>query len=313
MVDGLKIDPAVVDCPSTDLCVFTGGTPIPGSVGRYEQAVSVSSGPFRPGSTITGHLTPLPTGDGNQVYVSCPSTTLCVLSTGKAIYASTSPASGAWVQQVVTTNDQDSFAGVSCPSTTFCAVVMRDGKVELSENPAGGSIAWSSSEVTSTSTLLTISCVVSRLCVTGGLGIDGTTGWIGVSQDPGGGPAAWTGGELPDPTLAEGSGEFLVAVTCLAASFCTASSGGLLVSTDPVAGLSAWRRVSTSNMVSPGVAWCEVGGMCSVSALGTYQTTSSGAAVAGIPWPGVSCVSTSFCISVDASDNYQIQVGGAAA
>jgi hypothetical protein len=309
MVDGLNMDPAVVDCPSMDLCVFTGGTPIPGTVGRYEQAVSVSTGPFRPGSTVSGHLTPLPTGNGAQVYVSCPSTTLCVLSTSTAIYASTSPTSGIWVQQLVAPNGQEVFAGVSCSSLTFCAVVTRNGKVVLSEDPAGGPSAWSSSTVSSSSVLLTISCLVTRLCVAGGLGVDGTTGWVGVSQDPGGGPAAWSSGDLPQPTLAQGPGQFLVAVTCLTTSFCTASSGGLLVTTDPAAGPSAWQRVSASGVVPPSVAWCEAGGVCTVSGVGTYRTAGSGVASVGIPWPGVSCVTTSFCISVDASNNYQIQVG----
>ncbi len=309
LVNGLNMDAAVVDCPTTTLCVFTGGTPIPGTFGRYEQAVAVSTGPFGPGSAVVGHLTLLPTAQNEPAYVSCPSATLCVLSTFGAIFTSTSPLSGQWVQQVVATAP-DSFAGVSCPTVTFCAVAVRDGKVELTRDPTGGSGAWSTAIVTPTAQLtLSISCLADGVCAMGGLGLDSTTGWLAVSQTPGGGPGAWSGGDLPAPGLAEHSGAFLTTVACLTPSFCTAQSDGVLVTTDPAGGPSAWRRVSTGP-VPPGVAWCETNGKCSVSSLGTFQTAGSTTGVAGFPWPGVSCVSRSFCISVDATSNRQVQVGG---
>ena len=310
LIDGLNLDPAVVACPSVDMCVFTGGTPIPGTFGRYEQAVSVSTGPFSPGSTVTGRLTPLPTGTGHQVYVSCPSTTLCVLSTYGAIYASTSPLTGAWIQQVTIPTD-DSFAGVSCPTMNFCAVVTRGGDVMVSDAPSDGPGAWTRSMVTRAGELLSISCPTSQFCVAGGIVVPGgIDGWVEVSENPGGGAAAWTGGSPPAPPSAEGPGQFAAYATCVTSSFCTASSSPLLVSTDPAAGPSAWQQVSTNFAVSPAVTWCQPGGKCAVSGVGTYDTSDAGTAVAGVPWPGVSCVTTSFCISVDATSNDQIQVGG---
>ena len=309
LVDGLHMDAAVVDCPSTTLCVFTGGTPIPGTYGRYEQAVAVSKGPFDPGSRVVGNLTPLPTAQNEPVYVSCPGASLCVLSTFRAIFTSTAPLSGQWVQQVVATAT-DSFAGVSCPTATFCAVAVRDGKVEVSRDPTGGPGAWSMTSVTATPQLtLNVSCLADGLCAMGGLGLDSTTGWLAVSPEPDGGPGPWSGGELPAPALAEHSGAFLTTVTCVTPSFCAAQSDGVLVTTDPTGGVPTWQRRSTG-LVSPGVARCQTNGECSVSSIGTFQASGSTSGLSGFPWPGVSCVSQSFCIAVDATKNNQVQVGG---
>jgi hypothetical protein len=145
MTSGLKLTPTVVDCASTTLCVFTGT-----SVSNPDQsAVAVSVGPFQPGAKVTGNFTTLPTGIGAPIYVSCPTSTLCVLSAHGAILTSTSPLSGNWVQQVVAPPGQP-FAGVSCPTVTFCAVVTIYGEVETSDAPTDGPSAWVRTTLTAT-------------------------------------------------------------------------------------------------------------------------------------------------------------------
>lgn len=311
LADGLHLDPSVVDCPSAQLCVFTGDTPNPANPGHFEAAIAVSTGPFHPGGTVSGHLTALPNVTQAQLYVSCPATTLCVLSTPSAIYTSTDPSSGTWVQQV-TVADQ-SLGGISCPSASFCAVVTHGGDVLVSRNPTGGSSAWSRSTVSSDAGLWTISCPTSDLCVAGGLLDAGSVyGWVGVSTDPGGGPSTWNGGRSPSPDFAQGPNEYNTLVNCVTTSFCVASSMGLLVTTNPSSGPSGWTRMSVAGPpLVPGIAWCKSTGDCFVSGVGHFATSGTQPGAVGFPWPSVSCVSAAFCLSVDVTGSNQIEIGGA--
>jgi hypothetical protein len=301
MTNALHLNPNVVSCPSRTMCVFLGDTPTPANDGHFEWAESVSTGPFRPGARITGHLTRFPAISFGAAYLACPSTTLCVLSGGSVVYATRDPLKGRWVRQIA-----GAFSGVSCPTVTFCAVATYGGNIFTSHNPAGGPAAWRLSAVTSKAGLLSIACPTSVVCVAGGV-YEGVYGWIGVSNDPTAGLRAWTGGRTPGPTFAQGPNEWATTATCLTTTFCLGLSVDLLVTGDPAAGPSAWRRIPWDQDISPGVAWCEPGGDCSVTGVGTFHTTGSQAAVSGNPWTAVSCVTKGFCVSVL---NGQMQVGG---
>lgn len=311
-MDGLNLDPAVVSCPSTNLCVFTGGTPSP--TGGFEQGVSVSTGPFTAGTRVTGRLTAFP-GLNVQSDVSCPSTALCVLSTAAALYATTSPVTGPWVLQRSAPSGDD-FAGVSCANISFCAVVTQGGEVVTSTDPVGGAGAWTRTAVAEGSaSLLAISCPTPQLCVAGGEYMDGLSGWIGASTDPGRGSSAWSGGVLPHPAFAQGPAQYAVAsISCLTTAFCVTDAGELLVSVNPAGGPTAWRLVPAAHQ-RRGVAHCAANGTCVVSGVGTIQSVAGapGPGLAGIPQFAVSCVTVSFCVSVDATTNDQIEVGGIAA
>jgi hypothetical protein len=312
LVDGLNLDPAVVSCPSTTLCVFTGGTPAP--TGGFEQGVSVSTGPFVPGARVTGRLTALP-GLNVQSYVSCPSTVLCVLSTAASLYATTSPVTGPWVRQL-SASSGDNFAAVSCVSVSFCAVVTQGGDVLTSTDPAGGAGAWARTPVAQGSaSLLAISCPTAQLCVVGGEYKDGLSGWIGASTNPGGGSSAWSGAVLVHPVFAQGPAQYAVtSVSCPTTAFCMTDAGELLVSVDPTGGPAMWRPVSVADQVRR-VAHCGASGSCVVSGVGTVQSIpgAPGPGLASVPQFAVSCVTVSFCVSVDPTRNYQIEVGGIAA
>ncbi len=230
MLNGLDLAPATMSCPSTTLCVFTGGTP--STPGHFEQGISVSTGPFTPGGKIIGQLTAF-AGTNSESYVSCPSTTLCVLSTETSLYATVTPVTGPWTLELAA-QPQGVLAGVSCASVTFCAVATHVGNVLIATDPLGGAGAWVSTDVTKGSAdLFTISCPSPRFCVAGG-SYGEIGGWIATSTDPGGGSGAWSGGALTTPAFAQHSGEYAVTgLSCPTTAFCLASGGELLVSTDP--------------------------------------------------------------------------------
>ena len=91
-------------------------------------------------------------------------------------------------------------------------------------------------------------------------------------------------------------------------------AGELLVSVNPAGGPTAWRLVPAAHQ-RRGVAHCAANGTCVVSGVGTIQSVAGapGPGLAGIPQFAVSCVTVSFCVSVDATTNDQIEVGGIAA
>jgi hypothetical protein len=236
LVNHLNMAPDLVDCPSSTMCVFTGSTPATApmtnqySSPRYQDAVSVSTGPFTPGSAITGKLTTISTGSGHWMYPSCPSTTLCVLATYGAVYASTDPVAGSWTSEVTApSNSNDSFSDISCPTVTFCAVATRGGAVYVSHSPTGGPSTWVRAQVTPTPVqyLLSISCPSPEMCVAGGVGPDQVSSWIGASMDPGSETPRWTGAVVPYPPSrrAQGPGEWAVGeLGCPTTSFCVAAT-----------------------------------------------------------------------------------------
>jgi hypothetical protein len=196
MMNGLQLGPDSVSCPSPTLCVFT-GRPTE-FLGQTQRVVSVSTGPFVPGRTITGHVTHFPQAVSEDDiygpwYVSCPSTTLCVMSSPDTLYATSSPGTGSWVPQLQAPSGQE-FGEVSCAGITFCAVILGND-ILLSRSPLSGADTWLKSpmmDITEIDAAVSVlSCPSPRLCVAGGTG-GFVGGWIEASTDPGGGPTAWS-------------------------------------------------------------------------------------------------------------------------
>jgi hypothetical protein len=300
MVNDLNIDPAVVSCPTTTLCVFTGSTPGP-TPGHNEQAAAASTGPFTPGARVTGRITMTLPGVNTPLYVSCPSATLCVLSTPSALYATRTPLSGPWILQR-SSQSGEGFLGISCPSLTFCAVATGHG-VLVSTSPMGGPSAWSPTDLSEAGGPIdTIACPTSTECMAGGDGAGNCVGGVIVaSADPTGGASTWIGGPTANQGGAQHCGQYGIdGLTCPTTAFCLAHvvAGDPLITTHPTVGVFAWHPVPSRSI--QGAAWCDTKGTCRVTGSGSFQSApgAPGPGVAGWPQFVVSCPSVSLCVSV---------------
>jgi hypothetical protein len=298
MVNDLGLNSTDVSCPSENLCLFAGDIS-PQSPGLEVPAVAVSSGPFTPHDSVVGTTTTFPPNSNtSQSFVACPGPTLCVMSSADGIYVTTNPTSSQWVRAVAP-SAQYYFGQVSCPTVSFCAVATGSGVV-ASGSPSGGSSAWSYVRLGSLG-LASISCPSAGLCVAGGSGDAEVGGWIETSTDPLS-PATWFGGRTNSPSFAQHSGQYSVTgISCPTTVFCVAAvlGGAPLVSTDPAEGVKTWNGAANETN-SLGFATCTVLGQCSVSGVGSFQARDGtvGPGIVGFPLPGVSCVSTSFCVTV---------------
>jgi hypothetical protein len=299
MVNDLGLSLSDVSCPSESLCVFAGEVS-PTSSGVEIPAVSVSSGPFSPHANIVGTTTTFPpSSDYAGSSVACPSEGLCVLSSVDGIYATTDMAAH-WTLEVAPASGKY-FGDVSCPTVSFCAVAMGFG-VLVSTAPTGGSAAWNPIRFDQGG-IQALSCPSVELCVGGGGADDSSVGgWIETSTDPLA-PASWYGGSTKHPAFAQHSGQYSVTgISCPTTAFCIAADlgGAPLVSTDPAGGVRTWNEVADGSG-NPGFATCTTRGQCSVSGVGAFSATpgAPGSGIVGYPLPGVSCVSTSFCITTD--------------
>ncbi len=300
MVNDLNIDPAVVSCPTTTLCIFTGSTPGP-SPGHAEQAAATSTGPFTPGARVAGRITLTLPGPNTPIYVSCASATLCVLSTPAALYATRTPLSGPWILER-SSQSGEGFQGISCPSPTFCAVATGHG-VLVSTSPMGGPRDWSATDLSEAGgSIETIACPTSNECVAGGYsGGNCVGGLIVASADPTGGASTWIGGLKANLGGAQHCGQYGIdGLTCPTVAFCVAHvvAGDPLITTHPTVGVSAWHSVPSRSI--QGAAWCDAKGTCRVTGSGTFPSAPGvpGPGVAGWPQFVVSCPSVSLCVSV---------------
>jgi len=297
MVNDLGLTLTDVSCPSADLCVFAGESQPP-SPGQEVPSVAVSTGPFTPHGSVVGTTTTMPaTSNASASYVACSGPTLCVLSTVDGLYATADPTSAHWSLEAPPQPDYG-FGQVSCPTVSFCAVAVGSG-VLVSRSPLGGSSAWSYIGLGSVG-LQSISCPSPTLCVAGGSGDATVGGWIETSTDPLV-ASTWYGGRTTSPSFAQHSGQYSVSgISCPTTAFCIASvvAGAPLVSTDPAGGTRTWNEaaIGTGN---PGFAVCTTLGTCAASGVGSFQASgdASGPGLVGYPLPGVSCLSTSFCVT----------------
>jgi len=297
MVNDLGLSPTDVACISKSECVFAGDVSPP-SPGQEVPAVAVSTGPFSPHVSVVGTTTSFPPSSNySWSFVACPGPGLCVLSTVDGIFVTTDPTTARWTLEVAPTPDKP-FGQVSCPSVSFCAVATGSG-VLVSGSPMGGSSAWHYIGLGLLG-LEAISCPSADLCIAGGSGDATVGGWIETSTDPFA-PATWHGGPTKHPPFAQHSGQYSVSgISCPTTGFCVADvvAGAPLVSTNPAGGVRTW-NVATNGADNPGFATCTTAGQCSVSGVGSFRAGigARGPGVVGYPVPGVSCVSTSFCIT----------------
>lgn len=312
--NGLGLDPTDVACPSENLCLFAGMGRAP-SPGEEVPAVAVSTGPFTAHGSVVGTTTTFPpSSNASYSSVACAGPALCVLSSVDGVYVTTDPMTAQWTVAVSPSADY-SFGQVSCPTVSFCAVAAGSG-VLVSESPAGGSSAWAYIRV-GPEGLQSVNCPSPELCVAGGFGDETVGGWIETATHPLV-AASWQGGPTPHPQFAQHSGQYgVTGISCPTTAFCVAAveAGAPLISTDPAGGVGTWAEAASGGTYgtgNPGVAACTTAGQCSVSGVGSFRANSGapGPGIVGYPLPGVSCVSSSFCVTV--TDN-QLAVGGATA
>jgi hypothetical protein len=327
MTNGLDLVPEAVACPSTTLCVFAGT-----STGSHNLAVEASQGPFLSGGRVAGHLVEIPqsvdagAGSYSETHLSCPSTTLCLLLTPGALYASSSPLTGPWLPELTVTSP-DHLRGISCSEIDFCAAVLAhvpdptstspgriSADVMISTKPMGGESTWTRTRITPPDddvALSAIACPSPRFCVAGG-GYGEVGSWIETSTDPTAGSSAWSGGPLDQSTNASGPGQYaLLDLGCPTAGFCVGflEDSQLKVSNNPAGGFQTWQTLP-GRYEADGVAWC-TSGQCAVADAGTFPsaTTESSPVIGDSPLVE-SCVSLSFCVSIDASgQTVTLQVG----
>jgi hypothetical protein len=233
VVPGLKIGPNLasfesttrydISCPSVSLCLAGDG-------GR----IVTSTSPLGPASSWKT------SADLGQTIValSCPSVRLCVALDNEVpdhsayvkVLASTDPTHGVWTTTVpmLPSAYTDYVNSVSCASAALC-VAGGDRALLSSTNLVGGPSAWHVS-ASHGSQVNAVSCPSERLCVA----VD-DAGDVVTSTHPAHGP--WRTTKL-------GHGVGVTYVSCPSRSLCvgTASpTSGLVVSTNPTGGRSAWR------------------------------------------------------------------------
>jgi hypothetical protein len=293
--------------------VFTGSALNPADPGHYEAAVAVSTGPFLAGVKVSGHLTPFPDVT-TELTVSCGSPSLCVLTAGSSLYATSAPLTGEWHLQITVTG-QSSLGGVSCPTAVFCVASTGSG-VLVSTDPTGGQAAWKAVPFPSQDGGMdAVDCPTAQECIGGGGSYtDNVGGWLEWTRDPFG---SWEGAQPAHPPFAQHSGQYFIdGISCPTVAFCVAhvAVGQPLVSTNPAGGLSTWQPINLDRNLW-GTAWCDSSGTCNLSGAGSFQSTpgAAGPGVAGYPEYTVSCATTSLCVSTGGPPPFQLQVSAVTA
>jgi hypothetical protein len=276
-VDGNPL--ANVSCPSTALCVATGGE---GALTSTNPALGASATWSKPTSidakqSITG--------------LSCPTSTLCIaVDAGGGVLTSTEPTSpGKWPRRAV---DSHAITAVSCASTTLCVAVDNAGNVLTSTDPTEGEkAAWTLTEhvdenpASGTSSLTGISCATNTLCAA-----YDPYGNAVISTDPAEGEhATWT--ILPSVD----NGNKLTALSCASLTLCVGGDAqGRVVLATPALSISI-RGLGKGTVAGPGFSCTST---CTQRYLGGEAVTLTAAPAPGSifsGWGGGSCSGTGPC------------------
>jgi hypothetical protein len=227
-------------------------------------ASSSNPGAPTPAWALTGQLG----GSNALASISCPGKSLCVIADdAHNLLTSTNPSpnSHAWSSARLATGDQ-LLDSVSCPFVSFC-VTVGDRSAATSTNPAGGASAWPVQTLHQIFNYKGDPVGLGALsCASRSLCVTTVDNGVSVTGNPTGGAPAWRMLPFGEPDYDE-----FVDVSCPAANLCITTdlqSGRIAVSTRPLV-LNAWkfRRLTGPN------------------------TTIT----------GVSCVSRTFCVVVDAT------------
>lgn len=164
--------------------------------------------------------------------LSCPSSTLCVGTSGNQILSSTTPTST--VADWTATPAPAVLGALACPTTSFC-LATASGGVYTTGDPTGGPGAWTFTPLGGGATLGDPSCPTASFCPVVA-DVSPTVHEVLVSSDPAGGATAWTGGPVDSRQL--------LGLSCASASFCaTTDTAGDVVSSTYPATPGSWHAV----------------------------------------------------------------------
>jgi hypothetical protein len=275
----LPVNSLAISCPSVRLCVATDSD---GNV-LWSRDPGGGAGAWRRVHLLDITPNPLPAPDDiGFTGISCPSVKLCVAVDGSGQALTSTDPTGprhAWKARSIDPDQTvvGTLSGISCPSTNFCAAADYSGNVVISRNPGARRPSWLISSVGTSARLTAISCASLSLCVVAtGTGVRSSTA-------PGGGPSAWKATNVDGSPVA-----YIDGLACAGPSLCTAidSLGSIFLSDDPVAGAPTWSNPANDP-----------------AAAGQIPPVPGGA--------GMSCISATACVAVDAFGDAFIYDGNA--
>jgi len=233
--------------------------------------------------------------------VSCPSTTLCVVSSPDGVAASTDPTGGGRAWSIAQIDSDQAFGPVFCSTLPQCFITDTAGTVFMSTRPAAGVGAWTVSPGTPEFTSGT--CPTTTLCVA----VDGGTDRVLTTTDPSAG--AWTQTAVPDD---------LAGIACPSASLCLAVgvAGALEISTDPASGV--WTSTTIDHASQLNAIACPSISLCVAVDSNGHAVTSTdptGGPSAWTPAPVNGCADPTRCSTeqILASDNTGVHTVDASA
>jgi hypothetical protein len=237
----------------------------------------------------------------DPIKVTCATASSCVsYNQSGQVSATGDPPTGPWTPAQVA-----NIHAMSCPSPSLCVGVASaffnsPTAIYTSPDPAGGTSAWTKTQIAGVKQIPDVSCPSTTLCVAAASG-----GSLLVSTDPTGGPSAWSVDAVDGNTP-------IWAVSCPSTSECFAvdGAGNVISSSDPSGGASAWNTRPAgirplARLSCPSVSLC-VGApldplpaglvVSSNPASGPWTTTNSSFQA----WDAA-CPSTSLCVAVGPS------------
>jgi hypothetical protein len=290
-------------CQSASLCVMVGDA----GAGAGGGDTAVSTNPA--GGTAAWSVTKSSSVPATLTGVSCPSTSLCVVTPFRPeVFTTSTPAAGASSFDVAPLEHAIALFGGSCaPGGSLCLAVDSRGNVlhttDLARGLAFPTITLTSVNVTGTA-LYGVACPSASLCVA----VD-YTGNVLTSANPTGDRSAWTKASV-DGTVP------INAIACPSASLCVAvdDDGNVLTSENPVGGSGAWHVTNVDGATPIGSVACASVSLCvAVDDAGDVIVSTDPTGGAGA-WSsarvdganvlnGIACPTTTLCVAVDDAGN----------
>jgi hypothetical protein len=301
---------ASIACSSTARCTAVDG--------KGDVATSTDPAGGAPTWTVTDAVDPDGFGTANTNGMACPTDTACLVpDTDRGLAAvSLGPPPTATVTRNLA--GLTVIRGLACPTATLCVGVDDAGAVLSTARPTGPATGWHRQiQPAAGLGLNAVSCPATSFCAT--VGADDT---LGISTRPGS-AVPWTFTKLPftyEPDDGGGPTPYdLTAISCSSFRLCVAGNSefGLMVSTRPSGGPSAWKLVRLGDFNAdffdavscPTKSFCVAGdaqfGRIAVSTSPARKwklaTIARGVGSLAPGISSVSCPTTRFCLAGDSS------------
>lgn len=303
-----------IACPSDTRCVA--------AVSDGSIASSTTPATGAASYTVSAVLDPTGFGTANVNGMACPTDRSCLIpdrNAGLATVTLSDPPTATFADNLAGVS---AITGLSCASPALCVAVDDAGAILRSAQPTGAASTWHRAAVQPAASqgLNAVSCPATGFCATVGQQDE-----VGNSSRPGSG-APWRFAQLPfsyEPGNGGGPTRYdLTSISCSSFRLCVAGNSefGLMVSTHPGGGASAWKflpigafNADSFDAVScPTKSFCVAGeanfGRVAVStrpastgSAWRFQKIASGVGSLAPAISSVSCSSPTFCLAADAS------------